>query len=111
MKHYRFLFLFFFALAIDADAEAPLTASTIVVYNKTVSDSVALATFYAQQRGIARDHLIGLACSTEEEISREEYDTTIAEPLREIFKSGNGGGCAIRRSKRLPEAIFILLPQ
>jgi uncharacterized protein (TIGR03790 family) len=86
MKHYRFLFLFFFALAIDADAEAPLTASTIVVYNKTVSDSVALATFYAQQRGIARDHLIGLACSTEEEISREEYDTTIAEPLREIFK-------------------------
>jgi uncharacterized protein (TIGR03790 family) len=86
MKHYRFLFLFFFALAIDADAEAPLTSSTIVVYNKTVSDSVALATFYAQQRGIARDHLIGLACSTEEEISREEYDTTIAEPLREIFK-------------------------
>jgi uncharacterized protein (TIGR03790 family) len=86
MKHYRFLFLFFFALAIDADAEAPLTASTIVVYNKTVSDSVALATFYAQQRGIARDHLIGLACSTEEEISREEYDTTIAEPLRELFK-------------------------
>jgi uncharacterized protein (TIGR03790 family) len=86
MKHYRFLFLFFFALAIDANAEAPLTASTIVVYNKTVSDSVALATFYAQQRGIARDHLIGLACSTEEEISREEYDTTIAEPLREIFK-------------------------
>jgi uncharacterized protein (TIGR03790 family) len=86
MKYRRFLFLFFFALAIDADAEAPLTASTIVVYNKTVPDSVALATFYAQERGIARDHLVGLACSTEEEISREEYDTTIAEPLRKIFK-------------------------
>jgi len=86
MKHWRFLFPLLFALAIGARAEAPLTASTIVVYNKSVPDSVSLATFYAQQRGIARDHLIGLTCSTEEEISREEYDTNIAEPLREIFK-------------------------
>ncbi len=45
-----------------------------------------LAKFYAQKRGIARDHLVGLACSKEEEISREEYDRTIADPLRELFK-------------------------
>jgi len=75
------------AVVIDTHAaEQPLAASTIVLYNKTVPDSVTLATFYAQQRGIARDHLVGLECSTEEEISREEYDARIANPLRSIFK-------------------------
>jgi uncharacterized protein (TIGR03790 family) len=88
----------FIALALLCDgaglstargAEQPLAASTIVIYNKAVPDSVSLAKFYAQQRSIARDHVIGLTCSTEEEISRDDYDTTIAEPLREIFKSRN----------------------
>src|SRR5438874_7147577 len=68
-------------------AEQPLAASTIVVYNKNLPDSVTLATFYAQQREITRDHLVGLDCSAEEEISREEYDATIANPLRDIFKA------------------------
>src|SRR5712691_8193063 len=80
------VFAFVLLLAIDTRAEVPLAASTIVVYNKAVSDSVELAKFYAEQRSIAPDHLIGLNCSTEEEISREEYDRTIADPLREIFK-------------------------
>lgn len=77
-------------LVIDARAEAPpLAASTIVIYNKAVPDSVDLAKFYAQQRGIARDHLVGVTCSTEEEISREEYEATIAQPLRDIFRQRN----------------------
>jgi uncharacterized protein (TIGR03790 family) len=86
MKHCRSFLLFLVVLTLDARAEAPLAEATIVIYNKAVPDSVELANFYAKQRGIARDHLVGLACSVEEEISREEYDTTIAEPLREIFK-------------------------
>jgi len=87
MKHFRPFLLVFVLLLLNAPAaEQPLAQSTIVLYNKAVSDSVELAKFYADQRGIASDHLIGLTCSTEEEISREEYDATIAEPLREIFK-------------------------
>src|ERR1043166_97531 len=82
----RSLLLFFLLLVLDVRGEQPLATSTIVVYNKNVSDSVTLATFYAQQRGIARDHLAGLDCSSEEEISREEYDATIAKPLRDVFK-------------------------
>ena len=74
-------------LASAARAEQPLAASTIVVYNKSAPDSAELAKFYAQQRGIATDHVIGLNCSTDEEITREEYDTNIAEPLRAIFKA------------------------
>jgi uncharacterized protein (TIGR03790 family) len=73
-------------LVLDARAEQSLAESTIVVYNKAVPESIELAKFYAEQRGIAHDHLVGLDCSTEEEISRDEYDSTIANPLRAIFK-------------------------
>jgi uncharacterized protein (TIGR03790 family) len=66
-------------------ADLPLAQATIAIYNKAVPESVTLANFYAQQRGIPREQVIGLTCPTEEEISREEYDTTIAEPLRKIF--------------------------
>jgi uncharacterized protein (TIGR03790 family) len=74
------------ALAQAVNADAPLQPLTIVVFNSSIPESVELAKFYAQKRGIARDHLVGLACSKEEEISREDYDRTIANPLREIFK-------------------------
>ncbi|MEP6820855.1 MAG: TIGR03790 family protein [Chthoniobacterales bacterium] len=77
--------LFFFGAGV-VRGEADLPAATIVVYNSSIGESGQLAKFYAQKRGIARDHLVGLACSKEEEISREEYEKTIAEPLRAAFK-------------------------
>lgn len=58
---------------------------TIVVFNEALPESVELAKFYAQERGIPKDHLVALNCSKEEEISREEYDLTIADPLRKTF--------------------------
>jgi uncharacterized protein (TIGR03790 family) len=79
------VWLFLTVFARSARAEEPLAASTLVVFNSDIPESAALARFYAQKRGIARDHVIGLACPKEEEISREEYDNTIAEPLRAMF--------------------------
>lgn len=73
------------AFAGPLRAQDPLAASTVVLFNRDIPESVALAKFYAQKRGIASDHLVGLSCPKEEEISREQYDSTIAEPLREIF--------------------------
>jgi uncharacterized protein (TIGR03790 family) len=70
---------------IHASAAENLPAQTIVVFNAAVPDAETLAKFYAEKRGIADDHLIGLDCPTEEEISREQYDSTIAEALRKIF--------------------------
>jgi uncharacterized protein (TIGR03790 family) len=67
-------------------AEKPLPPATIVVFNKDVRESIDLAKFYAEKRGIARDHLVGLSCSKDEEISRADYDTTIAQPMRAVFK-------------------------
>jgi uncharacterized protein (TIGR03790 family) len=67
-------------------ADPLLAPATIVVFNNSIPESVELAKFYAQKRGIARDHLVGLDCSRDEEISREEYDRTIAAPLRDAFR-------------------------
>jgi uncharacterized protein (TIGR03790 family) len=87
MGHCRCYFLLVLALVFDSlGAEPPSAGATIVVYNKSAPDSANLAKFYAQQRGIARDHLVPLNCPLQEEISREEYDATIANPLREIFE-------------------------
>jgi uncharacterized protein (TIGR03790 family) len=68
---------------------SPLTDSaalaTIVVYNSTYPDSKSLAEYYATRRKIPSDRVVALACSGDEEIEREDYDATIAEPLRERF--------------------------
>ena len=77
------------AFAWTVRAEQSLTPLTIVVFNSNIRESEELAQFYAQKRGIARDHVVGLACSRDEEISREEYDRTIANPLRQIFSQRN----------------------
>ncbi len=79
-------FVLLLLLAPDARAEEALPPQTIVVFNDALPESAGLAKFYAEKRGIARDHLVALDCPTEEEISREQYDATIAEPLRKIFE-------------------------
>jgi uncharacterized protein (TIGR03790 family) len=60
-------------------------AATLVVYNRADSESRELAEFYAGKRGIPKSQIIGLTCPKTEEISREDYDNTIAEPLRGEF--------------------------
>ncbi len=85
-RHFLLAALAFATSSALTAADPPLAPATVVIYNSAVPDSVALAKFYAQQRSIPRDHLIALTCSPDEEISREEYDATIAEPLRTIFK-------------------------
>jgi uncharacterized protein (TIGR03790 family) len=63
----------------------PEAAATIVIYNQTDPQSQALAKYYAGRRGIPADHLLGLACSAKEEISRDEYLVDIRSPLRNAF--------------------------
>ena len=90
----------FLSLAVAAGAqglgdlgEAPpptapvktLEGATVVIFNSNDPESADLARFYAGKRNIPKEQVVGLKCPTKEEITREEYDTTIAEPLREIF--------------------------
>ena len=77
-----------FPLPTPARVPAPRNAeaqATIIIYNNLDAVSLELAAYYAEKRGIPLDHLVGVDCSQNEEISREEYDRTIAQPLRKIF--------------------------
>lgn len=65
--------------------EENLAASAAVIFNENDPLSRDLAQFYAQKRGIDPARVVGLKCPLQEEISREEYDSTIAEPLRAVF--------------------------
>jgi uncharacterized protein (TIGR03790 family) len=61
---------------------SPDANATLVIYNLNDKDSTDLARFYAEKRAIPKDHLLGLKCAKTEEITRDEYDRTIAEPIR-----------------------------
>ena len=67
------------------EAEANPAASTVVVFNASDPLSRDLAEYYAGKRGIPAEQMVGLKCSIEEEISRQEYDDTLANPLRAQF--------------------------
>ena len=66
-------------------APSPEARATVVVYNTADPGSVALAKYYAGRREIPGDQLVGLSCAQTEEISRQEFVTTIANPLRDTF--------------------------
>lgn len=85
MTKSRLVLLLAAFLAVSCRAEMPLAPATIVVFNSDLPESVDLAKFYAQKRNIPRDHLVALKCSREEEITRQEFDDTIATPLRTTF--------------------------
>ena len=58
---------------------------TIVIYNASSESSAALAKVYAGLREIPEDRLIGLPLSKEETISRDEFESTLREPLLRKF--------------------------
>lgn len=73
--------LLFLILAGAAVAVEP-AQQTLVVYNEREPTARELAYFYAEKRGIPEKRIVALACPTTEEITRAEYDETIAGPLR-----------------------------
>lgn len=60
-------------------------ALALVIYNGNDPLSRDLANFYAEQRHIPAERVVALQCPLEEEISRQQYDETIAGPLRALF--------------------------
>lgn len=54
----------------------------LVIVNSRSSDSVRIADYYQKKRKIPKENVISISCSTHEAISRGEYDTCIAGPVR-----------------------------
>lgn len=73
--------------ATSAFARNSLSAATLVLFNSSDPESEELARYYAQKRDIPADQIVGLSCPSSEQISRADFDRTIAAPLREKMES------------------------
>lgn len=67
-------------------AEWDAAAETAVVFNSAYPGSAELAAYYAAQRGIPTERVIGLPCSQEDSMSRTEFDTELRKPLLQLFQ-------------------------
>jgi uncharacterized protein (TIGR03790 family) len=73
-------------LAVPAGAFALSARDLILVYNRHLPDSRAVASYYAQKRKVPLDHLVGVDVSTTEDISREDYDHQLVPPVRAMVE-------------------------
>ena len=64
----------------------PKPEAVLVLYNSSLPDSKELAEFYAGERKIPSSQLVGLPLPDQEEITREEYDSLIRQPLVAEFE-------------------------
>jgi uncharacterized protein (TIGR03790 family) len=91
----------------DAAGSSREASATVVLYNTSSPDARELAEYYAKARQIPSGQVVGIACPQTEEITREEYQSTIEVPLRYLFEqngwwetsTGAGGRKEITRNR------------
>lgn len=83
------LFLLASAFSVHAQliADWDAAAETAVIFNPDFPGSAELATYYAEQRHIPKERVIGLRCSQEDSISRGEFEAQLRGPLLQLFES------------------------
>ena len=84
--------------------------SVVILYNTNNAESSKLAFYYAEQRSIPPENIVGLDTPDKGHISRAEYISTIQDPLRRHFqtnrwwklgKTQNGFTLPVENKKRL----------
>ena len=70
------------ATAVTGHALALRPDEVLVVGNRSLPDSAALAKYYAARRGMADRNVLLLTTTRGETISREDYDREIRDPIR-----------------------------
>lgn len=73
------------AQTVLSGAAALEPAGVAVIVNDEVPEGVALARDYMERRGIPADHLIRLATSTREALSREAFEAEIRDPVQDAL--------------------------
>lgn len=83
------LFLLASAFSVHAQliADWDAAAETAVIFNPDFPGSAELAAYYAEQRHIPKERVIGLRCSQEDSISRGEFEAQLRGPLLQLFES------------------------
>lgn len=73
-------------LTLHAEGIRPLSnREVLVLYNKADPESEQLAHFYRDQRAIPPTQVLGLDLPNQQDITREEYEKQIVQPLRDHF--------------------------
>src|SRR3982751_1288667 len=75
----------FFAVAGRLHA-ADSGEDVVVVYNSRLPESKGVADHYAERRQVPASHLIGLPLSTNEEVSRIEFQDSLQKPLAKALE-------------------------
>jgi|WetSurMetagenome_2_1015567.scaffolds.fasta_scaffold131299_1 uncharacterized protein (TIGR03790 family) len=79
-----------FAFAAQPAAPNPDAARTIVVASETVPEGVAVAKHYMEVRGIPAENLCLVKAPADEEITRDEFNATLWQPLRAFLARWEG---------------------
>jgi uncharacterized protein (TIGR03790 family) len=73
-------------ISVPPGAFALSARDLVVVYNRNLPDSQAVASYYAQKRQVPLDHLVGVDVSASEDISREDYENKLIPPVRAMVE-------------------------
>lgn len=79
------IFCFCMGFISRAQSQHLEPSQVLVVYNNAVPDSVKLARIYQVARKIPSEQILGFDLSTQQDISREEFETSLLTPLRDHF--------------------------
>ena len=96
----RFLFFVIIIIAFGAGLILPVSKAqavlepdeVLVIANRLAADSVLLANFYLEKRGIPRQNMLKLRISSAETCSRKEYNRKIAAPVRKYLEQQSKEG-------------------
>jgi uncharacterized protein (TIGR03790 family) len=85
-RHFYLIFTLVWSslVALSTGALALSAHDLIVVYNRNVPDSQAVAAYYAEKRQVPPDNLVGVEVSTKEDMSRKDFDEKLTPPVRAL---------------------------
>ncbi|MEM1084813.1 MAG: TIGR03790 family protein [Verrucomicrobiota bacterium] len=86
---FRLLALILMAPVVLAGPKDPIVQSVAVIYNTVLPESEKLAQSYLIARGIPEDNLIGIKLPDKNQITREEFNTQLRDPLIAEFDRRN----------------------
>lgn len=87
---FTLLLVLWFCVGRASLAWALLPAEVLVIANDQVAESLELARYYLEKRAIPLENLLIITTSKEESCSRNVYNHTIAQPVRNFLKNKKG---------------------